>query len=54
MRVFSTEYSALIFARSDIQSKVLQRVYNRTTAEEQRWIVRIVLKGTSFFFKDVR
>ena len=23
----------------------MQRVYNRTTAEEQRWIVRIILKG---------
>ena len=24
----------------------MQRVYNRTTAEEQRWIVRVILKGT--------
>ena len=23
----------------------MQRVYNRATAEEQRWIVRIILKG---------
>ena len=23
----------------------MQRVYNRTTPEEQRWIVRIILKG---------
>jgi DNA ligase-4 len=29
----------------DVQSKILQRVYNRTTPEEQRWIVRIILKG---------
>jgi DNA ligase-4 len=28
-----------------VQSKILQRVYNRATAEEQRWIVRIILKG---------
>lgn len=30
----------------DIQSKILQRMYNRSTPEEQRWIVRIILKGT--------
>ncbi|KAG5652619.1 DNA ligase (ATP) [Sphagnurus paluster] len=30
--------------KQEIQSKVLQRVYNRTTPEEQRWIVRIILK----------
>ena len=29
----------------EIQSKVLQRVYNRSTPEEQRWIVRLILKG---------
>ena len=29
----------------DVQSKILQRVYNRSTPEEQRWIVRIILKG---------
>lgn len=33
------------YGRRDIQSKILQRVYNRSTAEEQRWIVRIILKG---------
>ena len=38
----------LIFACSDIQAKVLQRMYNRSTAEEQKWIVRIVLKGIAF------
>jgi hypothetical protein len=27
------------------QAKILQRVYNETTPEEQRWIVRIILKG---------
>jgi hypothetical protein len=30
---------------SELQSRILQRVYNRSTAEEQRWIVRIILKG---------
>jgi len=34
--------------RRDIQSKILQRVYNRSTAEEQRWIVRIILKGSIY------
>lgn len=29
----------------DIQSKILQRIYNKSTAEEQRWIIRIILKG---------
>ncbi|TFY55748.1 hypothetical protein EVJ58_g8058 [Rhodofomes roseus] len=31
--------------KSELQSKILQRVYNRSTPEEQRWIVRIILKG---------
>lgn len=35
----------LLFPVRDAQSKILQRVYNRTTPEEQRWIVRIILKG---------
>lgn len=30
------------------QAKILQRVYNETTPEEQRWIVRIILKGFHF------
>jgi hypothetical protein len=29
----------------DAQSKIMQRIYNRTTPEEQRWVVRIILKG---------
>ena len=29
----------------DAQSKIMQRIYNRTTPEEQKWIVRIILKG---------
>jgi DNA ligase 4 len=31
--------------KQDKQSKILQRVYNRATPDEQRWIVRIILKG---------
>ncbi|KAG1849416.1 ATP dependent DNA ligase domain-containing protein [Suillus subalutaceus] len=34
--------------KQDIQSRILQRIYNRATAEEQRWIVRIILKGMLF------
>lgn len=34
-----------MFESRDVQSKILQRIYNRTTPEEQRWIVRIILKG---------
>jgi hypothetical protein len=29
----------------DAQSKIMQRIYNRATPEEQRWIVHIILKG---------
>jgi DNA ligase 4 len=32
---------------STVQAKILQRLYNRATPEEQRWIVRIILKGVS-------
>lgn len=31
--------------KQDKQSKVLQKIYNRATPNEQRWIVRIILKG---------
>jgi DNA ligase 4 len=27
------------------QSKILQKIYNRATPDEQRWIIRIILKG---------
>ena len=53
-RVFGAKSSALTFVCRDIQSKILQRIYNRATAEEQKWIVCIVLKGTSLSFNDVR
>lgn len=36
----------ILFTKArELQSRILQRVYNRSTAEEQRWIVRIILKG---------
>ena len=31
--------------KQDKQSKILQKIYNRATPNEQRWIVRIILKG---------
>ncbi|CAA7265112.1 unnamed protein product [Cyclocybe aegerita] len=38
--------------KQDVQSKILQRIYNRSTAEEQRWIVRIVLKDMVISVKE--
>lgn len=38
--------------KQDAQAKVLQRMYNRTTAEEQRWIVRIILKDMIISVKE--
>ncbi|KAI0704277.1 ATP dependent DNA ligase domain-containing protein [Cytidiella melzeri] len=38
--------------KSDIQSKIMQRVYNRTTPEEQRWITRIILKDMVISVKE--
>ncbi|KAF9219810.1 ATP-dependent DNA ligase [Gyrodon lividus] len=38
--------------KHEIQSKILQRIYNRATAEEQRWIVRIVLKDMVISVKE--
>ncbi|TCD60360.1 DNA ligase (ATP) [Steccherinum ochraceum] len=38
--------------KSDIQSKILQRIYNRTTPEEQRWIVRVILKDMVISVKE--
>ncbi|RXW22137.1 hypothetical protein EST38_g3713 [Candolleomyces aberdarensis] len=34
--------------KQDVQSKILRRVYNNSTADEQRWIIRIILKGRPF------
>ncbi|OCH84742.1 ATP-dependent DNA ligase [Obba rivulosa] len=38
--------------KSDIQSRIMQRIYNRTTPEEQRWIVRIILKDLVISVKE--
>ncbi|KZT65040.1 DNA ligase 4 [Daedalea quercina L-15889] len=38
--------------KSDVQSRILQRVYNRSTPEEQRWIVRIILKDMQISVKE--
>ncbi|KAF5316619.1 hypothetical protein D9619_006679 [Psilocybe cf. subviscida] len=38
--------------KSDLQAKVLQRVYNNCTANEQRWISRIVLKDMIISVKE--
>lgn len=31
--------------KQENQSKILQKIYNRATPDEQRWIIRIILKG---------
>ncbi|TFK51779.1 ATP-dependent DNA ligase [Heliocybe sulcata] len=38
--------------KQDVQSKLLQRVYNRSTAEDQRWIARIILKDMQINIKE--
>ncbi|KAE9399995.1 DNA ligase 4 [Gymnopus androsaceus JB14] len=38
--------------KQDVQSKILQRVYNRTTPDEQRWIVRVILKDMVISVKE--
>ncbi|KAI0366989.1 DNA ligase 4 [Pilatotrama ljubarskyi] len=38
--------------KSDIQSRILQRLYNRSTPEEQRWIIRIILKDMTISVKE--
>ncbi|KAI0923774.1 DNA ligase (ATP), variant 2 [Taiwanofungus camphoratus] len=37
---------------SDVQSRILQQVYNRSTPEEQKWIVRIILKDMVISVKE--
>ncbi|KAH9975651.1 ATP dependent DNA ligase domain-containing protein [Russula compacta] len=39
-------------SKGDVQSKIMQRIYNRTTPEEQRWIVRIILKDLGISVKE--
>ncbi|KAF8074989.1 DNA ligase IV [Lyophyllum atratum] len=38
--------------KQEVQSKVLKRVYNNSTPEEQRWIVRIILKDMNISVKE--
>lgn len=38
--------------KQDIQSGILRRIYNRSTAQEQRWIVRIILKDMIISVKE--
>ena len=37
--------SCISRALRNAQSNIMKRIYNRTTPEEQKWIVRIILKG---------
>ncbi|KAG9310602.1 DNA ligase 4 [Chiua virens] len=39
--------------KQDVQSKILQRIYNRSTAEEQKWMVRIILKDMVISVKEI-
>lgn len=39
-------------SKGDVQSKIMRRIYNRTTPEEQRWIVRIILKDLGISVKE--
>lgn len=38
--------------KQDNQSKILQKIYNRATPDEQRWIIRIILKDMNISVKD--
>ena len=50
---FEISYRPHLISRipRDAQSKIMQRIYNRTTPEEQRWIVRVILKGGALCFR---
>ncbi|KAH9962641.1 ATP-dependent DNA ligase [Russula dissimulans] len=39
-------------SKGDVQSKIMQRIYNRATPEEQRWVVRIILKDLGISVKE--
>ncbi|KAJ3711055.1 ATP dependent DNA ligase domain-containing protein [Lentinula raphanica] len=41
-----------LMGKQDAQMKILQRVYNRATAEEQRWIIRVILKDMVISVKE--
>ncbi|OSD05522.1 DNA ligase 4 [Trametes coccinea BRFM310] len=38
--------------KSDVQSRILQRLYNQSTPEEQKWVVRIILKDLIISVKE--
>ncbi|EJD07416.1 DNA ligase 4 [Fomitiporia mediterranea MF3/22] len=38
--------------KQDLQSKLLQRIYNSCTPEEQRWVARIILKDMQINVKE--
>ncbi|KZT10103.1 DNA ligase 4 [Laetiporus sulphureus 93-53] len=38
--------------KHDVQARIMQRIYNRTTPEEQCWIVRIILKDMQISVKE--
>ncbi|KAH9852184.1 DNA ligase 4 [Lenzites betulinus] len=38
--------------KSDLQSRIMQRAYDRCTPEEQRWLVRIILKDMIISVKE--
>ncbi|KAF6761657.1 DNA ligase 4 [Ephemerocybe angulata] len=38
--------------KQDVQSRVLRRIYNNSTANEQRWIIRIILKELNIQVKE--
>ncbi|TFK29738.1 DNA ligase 4 [Coprinopsis marcescibilis] len=38
--------------KQDVQSKILRRIYNNSTADEQRWIIRIILKDMNISVKE--
>ncbi|KJA23601.1 hypothetical protein HYPSUDRAFT_66273 [Hypholoma sublateritium FD-334 SS-4] len=38
--------------KQDVQLKIMQRLYNRTTPEEQQWVARIILKDMIISVKE--
>ncbi|KAH6915882.1 DNA ligase 4 [Coprinopsis sp. MPI-PUGE-AT-0042] len=38
--------------KQEVQSKILRKIYNNSTADEQRWIIRIILKDMQISVKE--
>ncbi|KAJ3527652.1 hypothetical protein NMY22_g9703 [Coprinellus aureogranulatus] len=38
--------------KQEVQSRVLRKIYNNSTADEQRWIIRIILKDMNISVKE--